>query len=99
MLPGPPGSGDSVPAAEASSARHAMALAQLATDGLATDGGLDGDTERQHLDFLAALERGAVRLLNSSEPTLARVKATYKYVFVDEAQDLNPTQHRLIDRN
>ena len=86
---------DGVPSAEPTGARHAAALGELAS---AAWQQLESRMfEQRHLDF-AALERRAVRLLDESEPTLRRVKATYRHVLVDEAQDLNPTQHRLIDR-
>jgi ATP-dependent exoDNAse (exonuclease V) beta subunit len=75
-------------------ARHAAALGELASAAWQL---LETRMfERRHLDF-AALERRAVRLLAQSEPTLERVRATYRHVLVDEAQDLNPTQHRLIE--
>ena len=83
-----------IPTAEAHAARNAVALAHLATEAwLRMEAAMYA---RQVLDF-SALERGAVRLLRTSEPTLDRVRKTYQYLLVDEAQDLNPTQHRLID--
>ncbi len=50
----------------------------------------------QTLDFVE-LEARAVRLLHSSEATLERVRTQYKVRMVDESQDLNPLQHRLLE--
>ncbi|HEY0867076.1 MAG TPA: UvrD-helicase domain-containing protein, partial [Fimbriimonas sp.] len=50
---------------------------------------------RQQLDF-TELERRGVRLLESSEVTRQRVADKYRIVMVDEAQDLNPQQYRLL---
>lgn len=86
---------DGIPTAEPRGAQHAAALGELAS---AAWQRLETRMfEQRHLDF-AALERRAVRLLAQSEPTLLRIRATYRHVLVDEAQDLNPTQHRLIEK-
>jgi ATP-dependent helicase/nuclease subunit A len=50
---------------------------------------------RQALDF-TELEALAVRLLEGSEATRERVKRQYKVAMVDEAQDVNPMQYRLL---
>jgi ATP-dependent exoDNAse (exonuclease V) beta subunit len=50
----------------------------------------------QALDF-SELEARAVRLLSNSEPTRLRVRDQYRVAMVDEAQDLNPTQYRLLE--
>lgn len=85
---------DSASSMEPTAAHHVAALGELAaTAWLKLEAHM---AERRHLDF-AALERRAVRLLMESEPTATRARRTYRHVLVDEAQDLNPTQHRLID--
>lgn len=48
------------------------------------------------LDFVE-LERRTVELLQSSEPAKRRVQNQYKVVLVDESQDMNPIQHRLLE--
>ncbi len=50
----------------------------------------------QEFDF-SELERRAVRLLETSEPARDRIQNQYHAVLVDEAQDLNPMQYRLIE--
>jgi ATP-dependent exoDNAse (exonuclease V) beta subunit len=52
---------------------------------------------QQALDF-NGLESRAVRLLERSEVTRERVRHQYRVVMVDEAQDVNPVQYRLLDR-
>ncbi|MHB8635240.1 MAG: UvrD-helicase domain-containing protein [Fimbriimonadaceae bacterium] len=94
-FPRPPWLKDGVPTAEPLGARHAAALGELAS--AAWQHLEERMFEARHLDF-AALERRAVRLLGQSEPTLRRLNATYRHVLVDEAQDLNPMQHRLIEK-
>lgn len=51
----------------------------------------------QAFDF-CELERRAVELIEGSSVALARVREAYPAVLVDEAQDVNPLQYRLIDR-
>ncbi len=51
---------------------------------------------RGWLDF-AALEAGALNLLERSPSVQARCRETYPVVLVDEAQDLNPVQYRLLE--
>jgi ATP-dependent helicase/nuclease subunit A len=51
---------------------------------------------RQQVDY-ALLESMAVRLLRDSEPTRRRIASQYGAVMVDEAQDVNPVQHQLLD--
>ena len=51
---------------------------------------------RQKLDY-ALLEARAVRLLKESESTRRRISSQYDAVMVDEAQDVNPVQHQLLD--
>lgn len=58
--------------------------------------GIEAEMEReQRLDF-TALEARALRLLTRSAATRARIQRQYRVVMVDEAQDLNPTQYRLL---
>jgi ATP-dependent helicase/nuclease subunit A len=49
----------------------------------------------QTLDFVA-LEARAVELVSNSKPTRERIRSQYKLALVDEAQDLNPVQYRLL---
>ena len=51
--------------------------------------------ERQGLDFVA-LEQRAERLLRESKSCAERVRRQYKLAMVDEAQDINPMQYRLL---
>lgn len=48
------------------------------------------------LDFVL-LEHRFIQLLERSPATVARIRAQYKVVLIDEAQDLNPVQHRLLE--
>ncbi len=50
---------------------------------------------RQALDFVA-LESRAVRLLHESATCADRIRRQYAMVMVDEAQDVNPVQYRLL---
>ncbi len=50
----------------------------------------------QKLDF-TALEAKAVTTLEGSQAVRERVRRRFKVVMVDEAQDVNPAQHRLLD--
>jgi ATP-dependent exoDNAse (exonuclease V) beta subunit len=54
-------------------------------------------TQIQSLDF-TAMEQMAVGLLENSQDVRERLAAQFDVVFVDEAQDVNPMQYRLIDR-
>lgn len=51
---------------------------------------------RQSFDY-ALLESKAVNLLIESESTRRRLAQQYRAVMVDEAQDVNPVQHQLLD--
>lgn len=53
-------------------------------------------TRRQAFDF-CALEARAVALLAESPATRGRLRTQYRAVLVDEAQDVNPVQYRLLD--
>lgn len=80
--------------AEYEALEHTCGLVQLAC---AAWWRLDREMDaQQSLDF-AALEERAVRLLLRSEPTRERMRAQYRVVMVDEAQDLNPIQYNLLD--
>lgn len=50
----------------------------------------------QALDF-TELEARAVRLMQTSEVTRDRVRDQYRVLMVDEAQDVNPVQYRLLE--
>jgi ATP-dependent exoDNAse (exonuclease V) beta subunit len=52
--------------------------------------------ERQSFDF-TSLETLAVRLIESVPEVRSRIASQARAVLVDEAQDLNPNQYRLID--
>lgn len=52
--------------------------------------------KRQMFDF-AMLERFAVDLLAANVEIRDRVPKAYRMLLVDESQDLNPIQHRLVD--
>lgn len=74
-------------------AEHTCALLQLAAR---TWRRLERDMIRSHrLDFVL-LERLAVDLVTSSAEVKLRLAQQYPVVFVDEAQDLNPMQYRLL---
>jgi ATP-dependent helicase/nuclease subunit A len=51
---------------------------------------------QQSLDFVA-LEELAVRLLETSEVVRGRLNDQYRVLMVDEAQDVNPIQYRLLN--
>lgn len=51
---------------------------------------------RQAFDF-AELERRAVNLVENNELTAAKLRRQYRAALVDEAQDLNPMQYRLLE--
>jgi ATP-dependent exoDNAse (exonuclease V) beta subunit len=50
--------------------------------------------ERQ-MDFVM-LESRALRLIEENEEAATRLRRTYRALLVDEAQDVNPVQHRLL---
>ncbi len=80
--------------AEQESLVHTVGLVHLACEAWTR---LYAEMNRlQALDF-SELESRAVRLLSSSEPTRLRVRDQYRVVMVDEAQDLNPKQYRLLE--
>lgn len=81
--------------AEAEALTHTCGLVQLAC---AAWWRLDREMERtQTLDF-SALEERAVRLVERSEATRERLARQVRVVMVDEAQDLNPIQYRLLSQ-
>ena len=80
--------------AERDAMRHTCGLVQLAC---AAWWRLDREmSSRQCLDF-TALEVRADRLLRRSHVTRERLGTQYKVVMVDESQDVNPIQYRLLD--
>lgn len=54
-----------------------------------------GMRQLQSFDF-TELERRAVELVENHLPTRARLQRQYRVLMVDEAQDLNPMQYRLL---
>ena len=73
---------------------HACGLVLLACDAW---GRVENRMRReQALDF-TLLESQAVSLLERSEITRARLQKQYRVVMVDEVQDVNPIQFRLLD--
>jgi ATP-dependent exoDNAse (exonuclease V) beta subunit len=80
--------------AEAEALSHTIGLVHLACEAW---GRLHGEMTRlQALDF-TELEARAVRLLVNSAATRDRLRSQYAIVMVDEAQDLNPIQYRLLE--
>ncbi len=74
-------------------ARHSCALIRVAA---AAWRRLEGEMQRRmSLDFVL-LERLAVELVENSAAVQDRLARQYKAVFIDEAQDLNPMQYRLL---
>jgi ATP-dependent exoDNAse (exonuclease V) beta subunit len=81
-------------AADEEALEHTCGLVQLAC---AAWWRLDRAMNReQRLDF-AALESRAVRLLARCDITRDRIANQYRAVMVDEAQDLNPVQYKLLE--
>lgn len=76
------------------SAVHTCGLMQLSL--LAWEWMEDQMKIRQELDF-TLLESKAVRLVHESAGTAERLRAQYKAMLVDEAQDVNPVQYRLLE--
>ncbi|GMV88311.1 MAG: hypothetical protein AMXMBFR81_12420 [Chthonomonas sp.] len=77
----------------AQAAQESCALAKLAVEAWRA---LDAQMQRsQELDF-AALELRAIRLLETSQEARRKLGERYRCVLVDEAQDMNPLQHRLV---
>jgi ATP-dependent helicase/nuclease subunit A len=80
--------------ADWAAARETCALVQLACEAWRR---LEREMARkQTLDF-CALEAFAVRLVRNSPAARQRLCEQYKVVLVDEAQDVNPVQYRLLD--
>jgi ATP-dependent helicase/nuclease subunit A len=78
--------------AEARGARLVCGLARLALSAWSLyEASL---RERQVLDF-NQLERKAVAMLEDNPSVRRRIQLQYRYVMVDEAQDLNPIQFRI----
>jgi ATP-dependent helicase/nuclease subunit A len=82
------------PEADITCAEHTCGLVQIAASAWRT---LEKQmVVEQAMDF-SALEARAVRLIEESEGVRNRVQEQYRIVLVDEAQDVNPVQHRLLD--
>ncbi|MES1227386.1 MAG: UvrD-helicase domain-containing protein, partial [Armatimonadota bacterium] len=80
--------------AEMRAAEDACALGQLAAEVWAE---LElGMLRDQAFDF-NLLESLAVKLLTTNEDALQQTREQYKVVLVDESQDVNPTQFKLLD--
>lgn len=75
-------------------ARHVAGLIQLSIRAWSE---LEFEMHRHQCFDYALLEAKAVSLLKNSEPTRRRISRQYRAVMVDEAQDVNPVQHQLLD--
>lgn len=76
-------------------AKHTAGLLQLVHSAWAS---LESQMERlQSIDF-SLLEAKAVRLLSESTATQERLNGQYRYVMIDEAQDVNPMQYALLEK-
>src|SRR5579862_243135 len=81
-------------AADQEAIEHTAGLFQLCA---AAWLGMEREIDReQKLDF-TSLESRAFRLMTHSEATRLRIQRQYKVAMVDEAQDMNPLQHRLLE--
>jgi len=81
------------PAVDQEAAEDASGLMQIVCSAWAV---MEREMDRrQALDFVA-LESRAVRLLHESKSCADRVHRQYAMVMVDEAQDVNPVQYRLL---
>lgn len=74
--------------------RHVAGLIQLSIRAWSE---LEFEMHRHQCFDYALLEAKAVALLKNSEPTRRRISRQYRAVMVDEAQDVNPVQHQLLD--
>lgn len=82
------------PEEELIAANHTCGLVRIACQSWRH---IEREMDRQQaLDF-AALERRAVALVESSEATRQRLRKQYRALLVDESQDVNPMQYRLLD--
>ncbi|OJU65534.1 MAG: hypothetical protein BGO01_01010 [Armatimonadetes bacterium 55-13] len=86
--------GKSTPADEALAAEQTAGLLQLAYDAWTA---LEQEMERRQSIDYSLLESRAVRLLDESKETVQRLASQYEVVMVDEAQDVNPMQYRLLN--
>lgn len=85
---------DYPPDREPIAAAHVTGLAQLA---VACWREYDEAMEREQAFDFGELERRAVRLLEGHAPTRRRLRETYPVLLVDECQDVNRAQFRLMD--
>ena len=81
--------------AEQESLRHTCGIVQLACEAWWR---LEAEMKRQQVLDFAGLELRTDQLLNRSQVTRERLAKQYKVVMVDESQDVNPIQYRLLDR-
>jgi ATP-dependent helicase/nuclease subunit A len=87
-------SGKLIPEPRVESASHSAGLIQLAVKAWSE---LEYEMHhRQRFDY-SLLESKAVRLLQESVATRRRISDQYAAIMVDEAQDVNPVQHILLD--
>ncbi|MBC8064467.1 MAG: UvrD-helicase domain-containing protein, partial [Chlorobia bacterium] len=75
-------------------ASHTAGLIQLAIRAWSE---LEFEMHRRQCFDYALLEAKAVALLQNSEATRRRISQQYRAVMVDEAQDVNPVQHIMLD--
>jgi ATP-dependent exoDNAse (exonuclease V) beta subunit len=80
---------------EATAINHAIGLVHLATEAWWR---LEVLMEQRQMFDFTDLERRAVALLESNEPISEWLMRRFKVVMVDEAQDLNPMQYRLLSK-
>lgn len=80
---------------ESEALSHTCGLVQLACEAWWR---LDLEMFRQQVLDFAELEIRTDRLLGRSEITRGRLSKQYHVVMVDESQDVNPIQYRLLDR-
>jgi ATP-dependent helicase/nuclease subunit A len=76
------------------SLRHTAGLVQLASRAWSE---LEFEMHRRQKFDYALLEAKAVKLLSESEQVRRRISNQYGALMVDEAQDVNPVQHKLLD--
>lgn len=81
------------PESESQAAEFAVGLGQLV---LSTWTHLTAEMERTQAFDFTELETRAVSVVESNESVRERLKRQYRVVMVDEAQDVNPMQYRLL---
>lgn len=81
------------PEAEAAALRDAVAVGQLI---LATWELVESEMARRQAFDFNELESRAVRLVQNHPEAGERIRRTYKVALIDEGQDVNPNQYRLV---